>query len=148
MSFTPNLNAHTRDFRPNIQSPSLGILRTSMTSASVCAFESEFDTGNGVVVISLVGKLDPLASEQLTPLVEKAYQAGWRRFVFDLGGLNYVGSLGLRLFVALHQRVKGDGAVTLCNSTRAVLTILNMTKLDRILRHYPSRTEAVDACGR
>jgi anti-anti-sigma factor len=116
-----------------------------MASQSVCEFDCELDPATRVMVISLVGKLDPLATEQLTPAVEEAFVAGVRRFVFDLRRLDYVGSLGLRLFVATHNRVKGEGAVALCNPTAGVLTILEMTKINRILRHYPTLHEAVDA---
>ncbi|MBN9121315.1 MAG: STAS domain-containing protein [Planctomycetes bacterium] len=116
-----------------------------MTSKTSFAFGFESDPDARVVVISLVGKLDPMATEELTPRVEEAFQAGARRFVFDLSRLDYVGSLGLRLFVALHNRVRGQGAVALSNPTAPVLTILDMTKLNRVLRHYPTRHEAVDA---
>lgn len=116
-----------------------------MTTESLCTFKCETDTESRLMIVSVVGKLDPLATEQLSPRVEEAYQAGVRRFVFDLSQLVYVGSLGLRMFVALHNRVKGQGAVALCNPTAPILTILNMTKLTTILRHYPSRREAVDA---
>jgi len=103
------------------------------------------DPDTRVMVISLTGKLDPLATEELTPELDKAYQTGVRRFVFDLSRLEYVGSLGLRLFVGLHHRVRGEGAVVLCAPTPAVLTILDMTKLNRVLRFYPTRHGAIDA---
>jgi anti-sigma B factor antagonist len=116
-----------------------------MTSQSVFAFECELDPDTRVMTISLVGKLDPLATEELTPCVEDAFQSGVRRFVFDLSRLSYVGSLGLRLFVGLHNRLRGQGAVALSNPTSPVLTILDMTKLNRVLRYYPTRREAIDA---
>ena len=116
-----------------------------MTSQTVCTFVCELDPESRVMVIYLAGKLDPLATEELTPEVDKAYQTGVRRFVFDLSRLEYVGSLGLRLFVGLHNRVRGQGAVALSSVSPGVLTILNMTKLNQILRFYPTRHEAIDA---
>lgn len=116
-----------------------------MSVQSVCAFEFESDADARVMVVSLAGKLDPVAAEDLNERVEDAFQTGFRRFVFDLSRLDYVGSMGLRLFVGLHNRVRGEGAVALSNPTTTVLTILDMTKLNRVLRYYPSRREAVDA---
>jgi anti-anti-sigma factor len=116
-----------------------------MTTQPACTFACELDQQSHVMVISLTGKLDPLATEQLTPHVDEAYGEGIRRFVFDLSQLVYVGSLGLRLFVALHKRLKGAGAVVLCAPSAPVCTILEMTKLNRLLRSYPNRHEAVDA---
>jgi anti-sigma B factor antagonist len=117
-----------------------------MITQPACKFACELDGENQVMVISLTGKLDPIATEQLTPHIEEAYRAGVRRFVFDLSELVYVGSLGLRLFVALHNQVKATGgAVVLCAPTVPVRTILEMTKLNRLLRSYTNRHEAVDA---
>jgi anti-anti-sigma factor len=116
-----------------------------MATQSVCEFDCELDPKTRVLVISLSGKLDPLAAERLTPWVEEAYHTGVRRFVFDLSRLDYVGSMGLRLFVATHNKVKGEGAVALCAPAAPILEVMEMTKINRILRHYPSRHEAVDA---
>ena len=116
-----------------------------MTTQPVCAFAFEKDPDSRVMIVSLTGKLDPVAAEDLTPRLEEALKAGTRRFVFDLSRLVYVGSMGLRLFVGLSNRVRGEGGVALSSPTPAVLTILDMTKLDRVLRHYPTRHEAIDA---
>src|SRR4051812_6404085 len=102
-----------------------------MTSQPFCTFAFESNPDTKVTVVSLTGKLDPLATEELSPLLDEAYRAGSRRFVFDLSQLDYVGSLGLRLFVGLHNRLRGEGAVALCCPTAAVLIILDMTKLNR-----------------
>jgi anti-anti-sigma factor len=117
-----------------------------MTSQPVCEFALELDSTSQVMVVYLTGKLDPLATEELQPRLDEAYQSGVRRFVFDLTRLTYVGSLGLRMFVGLHNRVKAEGgAVALGNPTSPVLKILDMTKLNVVLRHYPTTREAVDA---
>jgi len=116
-----------------------------MASQSACSFEFEITPDNRVMIISLCGKLDPLAAEELAPQLEEARRLGIRRFVFDMGRLEYLGSLGLRLFVSLHNQVKADGAVVLGNLTPSVRTFLEMTKLNRVLRFYPTRREAIDA---
>jgi anti-anti-sigma factor len=116
-----------------------------MTPKSANVFESNFTTDRGVLVVALRGKLDPVAVEELTPKVEEAYRAGSRRFVFDLTHLDYVGSLGLRLFVGLYTRVKGEGAVVFCNPSGPLRSVLELTKVNHVLRLYPTRAEAIDA---
>jgi anti-anti-sigma factor len=110
-------------------------------------FESAFEytPDRRVLVIALRGKLDPLAVEELTPKVDEAYGGGARRFVFDLAHLDYVGSLALRLFVGLHTRVKGEGAVVFCNLSGPLRSVLELTKVNHVLRFYPTRSDAVDA---
>ena len=98
-----------------------------------------------VVVADLTGRLDPDAAEVLSERVEAEYQAGARRFVFDLGRLAYVGSAGLRVFAALASRVKADGVVCVCDATPAVQSVLDVTKLSVLLRVHPTRAEAIDA---
>lgn len=107
----------------------------------------EFAPNNRAVVISLLGNLHPGAVEELEPKVQELFRTGVRRFVFDLGRLDHTGSLGLRLFVGLHNQVKGEGAVVLGRPSPPIQTILEITKLTKILRHYPTLAEAVDAVG-
>src|SRR5262245_63971576 len=105
----------------------------------------EFAPDNSVVVITLVGRLDTEAVEELHPQIQEVYRAGVRRFVFDLKYLEYASSLGLRLLVGLSNQVKGEGAVTMCNPIGPVRSVLEMTKINQVVREYPSRAEAVDA---
>src|SRR5690349_21072615 len=116
-----------------------------MATQPECAFEFEYTPDRRVLVIALRGKLDPLAVEELTPKVEEEYRAGARRFVFDLTHLDYVGSLGLRLWVGLYSRVKGEGAVVFANPSGRLRSVLELTKVNHVLRLYPTRAEAIDA---
>jgi anti-anti-sigma factor len=114
-----------------------------MPTPFTCQFE--FTPDNSAVVISLAGKLDPEAVQELHPQVQEVYRAGVRRFVFDLSQLQYAGSLGLRLLVSLQQQVKGAGRVALCHPTAPVQSIMDMMKLKEMLPVYASREEALEA---
>lgn len=118
-----------------------------MPVQSAFASRIEFAPNNRAVVIALSGVLDPTAVEELEPKVQELFRTGVRRFVFDLSRLDYTGSLGLRLFVGLHNQVKGEGAVVLGHPSPPVQTILEITRLTKLLRHYPTLAEAVDAVG-
>jgi len=115
--------------------------------SSTTKFSSRFDTDptSRVCIVSLVGSLDPLASEELGPQLNQRYAEGFRKFVFDLTELAYVGSLGIRLLVGLSNQVKGEGGVAMCNLTSGVRIIVELTKLDRVLRIFPNRADAIGA---
>ncbi len=115
---------------------------------STTKFSSRFeaDSSSRVCIVCLTGSLDPLASEELDPLLKERYAAGFRRFVFDLTELAYVGSLGIRLLVGLSNQVKAEGGgVVLCNLTSGVRIVVELTKLDRVLRIFPNRADAIGA---
>ncbi len=119
-----------------------------MSTQAVCAFALETDPVSRVTIVTVSGKLDPVAADDMAPALDDAYRNGARKFVFDLSDLVYVGSLGLRLFVGLHNRVRGEGGVALAAPKPSVLKIFDMTKLTTLLRHYPTRHEAIDALTR
>jgi anti-sigma B factor antagonist len=108
-----------------------------------CRFE--FAPDNATVVVALSGKFDPVAVEALHPQVQELFRAGVRRFVFDLSGLEFAGSLGLRLLVGLNTQVKGQGAVVLCAPPPAVRSMLDMTQLTKVLPVRATREEALAA---
>ena len=105
----------------------------------------EIDDATRVCVVTLAGNLDPEAVDDLHPQVQELFRAGYRRFVFDMASLDYVGSLGLRLLVGLSNQVKGEGSATLCHMRDGVRSVIEMTKLDLVLPTFPSRAAAVAA---
>ena len=104
-----------------------------------------FDPSGKVCVVEVTGKLDMVAAGEFEALLEAQYRAGARHFVLDLGGLEYVGSLGLQAFIRLANRVRGAGAVALCEVAAPVRQLLELTKATQVLKLYPSRADAIDA---
>lgn len=113
------------------------------TAKFACRFESD-ETGR-VTIVVLSGSLDPLASEELGPKLQEVFRSGCRKLVFDLADLDYIGSLGIRLIVGVANQVKGQGSVAICNPKRSVRMVIELTHLDKVIRTFPSRSEAVGA---
>ena len=108
----------------------------------------EIDDDSRIVVVSLTGDLDPRAVEELHPQIQELVRAGYRRFVFDLAALDHLGSIALRLLVALAKQVsqvRGEGAVALSGLHERIETLIEMTGVDRILTSYPTRDLAMAA---
>jgi anti-anti-sigma factor len=100
-----------------------------------------------VCVVLLAGKLDPPACEVLDAKLDALLDAGERRFVLDLSKLSYLGSLGIRSFVRLAGRVKGDGVAYLSAPSPLVREVLELTKVDKVTPIYPDRRAAVEAAA-
>ncbi|HVL13867.1 MAG TPA: STAS domain-containing protein [Gemmata sp.] len=131
---------------PEQDQPTQRFLRTP-TGAGARPFGSRFeiDDATRVCVVSLCGNLDSAAVDDLHPQVQELVRAGYRRFVFDLAGLEYIGSLGLRLFMALANQLKGNGILAICELEPKVRSVIEATKVDTILKPHATREEAVAA---
>lgn len=115
----------------------------SETPGFACQFT--FTADNRGVVIALQGKLDPEAVQELHPQVQEVYQAGVRRFVFDLNDLTYLSSMGVRLLLGLRNQVKNEGRVALCRPSPTIMSLLETMKLTDIFPIYTDRDEAFAA---
>jgi anti-sigma B factor antagonist/stage II sporulation protein AA (anti-sigma F factor antagonist) len=110
------------------------------------AFDVRTDPTGAVCVVELAGKLDPDVAEPFGEALSGLFDAGRRRFVLDLSRLVYVGSLGLRAFLTLHNRLKAaGGAVVLAAVSAPLQQILDLTRVNVLLRRYPTVGEATDA---
>jgi anti-sigma B factor antagonist len=105
----------------------------------------EIDDELRIVMVSLTGDLDPSAVEDLHPQIQELVGAGYCRFIFDLSALDHLGSIALRLFVALAKQVKRIGDVALCNPADRIQSLIELTKVDRVLRTFSTRGLALAA---
>lgn len=116
-----------------------------MSSDARFSSRFEIDDAARVCVVSLSGKFDPEAVDDLHPQVQELVRAGYRKFVFDMSGVGHIGSMGLRLLVGLANQVKGDGSVVLCDLTDGVRSVVEVTRINQVLPTFASRAEAVGA---
>ncbi len=59
--------------------------------------------------LSLAGRLDGLSSPELEQQVNALIGSGVRTLIFDLSGLDYVSSAGLRVFIIAAKKLKASG---------------------------------------
>ena len=59
------------------------------------------DTGDGLVNVTLVGRLDTPGVEQIEPNLVASLVPRGARVIVDLSRLEFVGSVGLRMFVTI-----------------------------------------------
>jgi anti-sigma B factor antagonist len=66
--------------------------------------------------------------------------------VFDLGEVNYFGSVFLALLLRCHTAVKSRGGeLVLCGASKMARELLKITALDTLWALYASKEEALDA---
>ena len=101
---------------------------------------------NAVVILGLTGRIDAANAGLLEENVHRLIDAGEQRLVFDLAGVDYVSSAGLRVFLVAAKRLRSaDGMLALAALQDRVREVFEMAGLSSVLRVCPTRDEAVAA---
>jgi anti-sigma B factor antagonist len=100
---------------------------------------------DGVMVVDLRGRitLGP-ETEALRSKLKQLLDMGQRRIILDLGGVTYIGSVGLSTLVAVYtsaRRVGGD--LKLLHLPRGVQQLLQITRLSTVFDIYEDLATAV-----
>jgi anti-anti-sigma factor len=115
----------------------------------VALLEVSQDVRDAAVVVSAVGEVD---SESFATLVfhldtalKRALDHPARLLVVDLSGVTHFGSAGLNAVLDCQEKGQSAGTVVrIAASNLEVLRPIQVTKLDGILRPYPSVSAALE----
>jgi len=103
------------------------------------------EAGATVVALFLPLTLDHDATDELAdkilPLIEAKPGGQW---IFELAGVEYLGSAALGFLVNVRQRVKStDGKLALCGLSDYLTQLFQDTSLERLFLITRTRTEAL-----
>ena len=85
-----------------------------------------------------------LAARELKDLVNDALARGGKPIVIDLGEVNFIDSTGLGALVSGLRAARQAGSdLRIARATNQVRTVLQITRIDRIVRPYPTLEEAL-----
>lgn len=97
-----------------------------------------------VIVIELEGRLDVHLSLEIEQAVNDIIDKGEKYLLFDLKGVQYLSSSGLRIFIAAMRKLKSiDGALKLANMSDSVKKIFKVVELIDLFEIYESVDEAL-----
>ena len=103
------------------------------------------DTRDNVTVVTLEGNLmgGPDAGT-LNGRLHELLGAGVRNIVLDLTAVQFINSSGLGLLIGGVHAVRSGGAkLILAGASEKILTLIKITKLERIFEHHPTVDAAV-----
>ncbi len=101
--------------------------------------------GNVAVLTVHDVRLDGTRGMDLRRLVAQMVREGHRSIVIDLGAVSFIDSTGLGGLVASLKLATRNGDLTLCGISTAVGALLRLTRLDRVFRSFPVRSDALVA---
>jgi len=101
-----------------------------------------------VLLVALTGQLDGFSSSEVERHLLGLIEAGEKRLVLDLKGLEYISSVGLGALVLVNRRMKeAGGQVCFCNAREAVRQIFALSGLLQLLQFEVTEQEAVACFG-
>ena len=95
------------------------------------------------IVVPGVPRLDASQADGFRSTLKDAMATGSLSLVLDLDSVNLVDSTILGVVVGVYRDLPEDGRLVLCAVSENVKALLHLTHLDRILKMYTTREEAV-----
>ncbi|MBP5207590.1 MAG: STAS domain-containing protein [Clostridia bacterium] len=86
---------------------------------------------NGLT-LSLEGRLDTNTAPELEKTLNGSLD-GVNALTFDLSGLEYISSAGLRILLAAHKKMSGKGSMKIRGAQSAIKEIFDITGFSSIL---------------
>ncbi|MBS42026.1 MAG: anti-anti-sigma factor [Nocardioides sp.] len=100
----------------------------------------------GIGVVRPHGRLNMVAARQLREVLGEVVAGGVTRVVVDLGETSFLDSSGLGAIIAgLKTARQAGGDLRIARPTPAVVTVLELTNMDRVLRPRDTVDGAYDA---
>lgn len=99
---------------------------------------------DGVRILALSGRLDTETAADVELTLQDLLAAGETRFLFDLSGIGYVSSAGLRVLLGLAKKLDGGkGDLKLCGMNASVRQVFDMTGFSKLVAIFPNRDAAL-----
>jgi len=106
----------------------------------------DFTHSNGVTLAKLRDlRLDAAGAPDFKARVGATLDGGSGRIVLDLSAVELVDSTGLSAILSVLKRLPPDGVLALAGCRKPVTELIKLTRLDRVLRLFPTVEEAEQA---
>lgn len=102
------------------------------------------ETIGDVKVLAIIGKLDTHTSQEAQDLLTELINKGAREIVVDLAALDYISSIGFRVFLmAAKQLSKEDGTLRICGITGNVKEVFDISGFATIFNIFDNQAAAL-----
>ena len=97
------------------------------------------------IVLKINGRVDTIHSTVLENEVNKLFESGEKNLIFECGGMNYISSSGLRVFlVAQKKAISVSGKLLLCNMQPAIQEIFRISGFSNLFKIFENQEEALE----
>jgi anti-sigma B factor antagonist len=106
--------------------------------------DEQYD-GNALVIRIVDARLDASAAPFIKERIGALIATGHNRIVLDISDVEFIDSSGLSAAVWLLRRLGADGELVIGGPRGNVMSLLRLTRLDKVFRIFPSKELAVAA---
>jgi anti-sigma B factor antagonist len=100
---------------------------------------------NLLVVMPLEKRLDAAVAADFKGKILDWINAGHNRIVLDLSRVDFVDSSGLGAIVSCLKTLGGQGDLLICGLKETVMSLFQLTRMNRVFQIFPSQVEALKA---
>ena len=106
------------------------------------------EVDNGITIYRLSGRLDAMTGPALDQSIESAVNGGSLRLVFDMRGVTYVSSAGLRsILVAAKRAAAAKGGIAIFGLQPAINEVFEITGFHKIIPIVGDEAQARSRVG-
>ena len=104
---------------------------------------SHKSVGSILVVRPLGARLDSSSAQDFKRKLIDGVNGAHTDLVLDLSKVSYIDDLGVSAIVAALEQLKDKGKLIICEANDTVLSVLRLTRLNRIIRVVGTEAEAL-----
>lgn len=99
-------------------------------------------TGNGLFTISPSGSIDSDTYEMLEGSVESVFKSDPKALIFDMKGVKYISSMGIRVILTAKNRIEASGgSLVMLNLQPQIRKVLDIVRAIPSQNIFTSREE-------
>lgn len=96
------------------------------------------------LVLAVAGRMDTLTAPEFEARCAACLEAGSKRLVVDLSGLEYISSAGLRSILSAAKKLKAAGGdMAFCALSGIVAEVFAVSGFNKLLPVLPTREQAL-----
>lgn len=105
------------------------------------------ESGNVIILEILEKSLDASVAADFKNAIAEEIQNGRKKIVIDLSHVSFMDSSALGAMVSVLKLMGQGGELVICGVRQAVMSVLALTRLDRIFKIVPDQAQACYILG-
>lgn len=105
------------------------------------------ESGNVIILEIMEKSLDASVAADFRNAIEEEIQNGRKKIVLDLSHVSFMDSSALGAMVSVLKIMGQGGELVICGVRQAVMSVLALTRLDRIFKIAPDQEQACYILG-